>query len=420
MEFKQSLYDVVIIGAGPAGATAAALLAQAGKSVLVLERQHFPRFSIGESLLPQCMAFLDEAGLLERVVKHADELGFQFKDGAAFYHNGEHVNFDFQKKSSVGPGTTYQVKRERFDKLLIEGAAEFGAEVYHGLTVQAVNFDNADYVSVTVEHDADGQQYHIKGRYLLDASGFGRVLPRLLDLEYPSDFPVRQAAFCHVKTDLTGGRFDRQKILITTHPDEPEIWFWTIPFADGTASLGVVGGVEFFAHNKDAKDALWQRVNEEPYLRKVLGDCEVTRPEQFITGYSANVRTLYGDRFALLGNAGEFLDPVFSSGVTIAMKSSSIAVPLVIRELNGEQVDWENEYSARLRKGISTFHTFVKGWYDTRFQDVIYFKQQHPEVKAMICSILAGYAWDESNPYVRESERRLGVLAELCQPVSPE
>lgn len=415
MEFKQSGYDVIIIGAGPAGATAAAMLAQAGKSVIVFERQHFPRFSIGESLLPQCMEYLKEAGLMNLVITQADALGFQYKDGAAFYRNGEHIFFDFQKKSSPGPGTTFQVKREQFDSILADGAAYYGAEIYHGMTVTAVNFENEASVQVTVTHDADNSVYTVEGRYLLDASGFGRVLPRLLELESPSDFPVRQAAFCHVKTDLTGGDFDRNKILITVHPSEPGIWYWLIPFADGTASLGVVGGVEYFSHNTDAKDALWQRVNEESHLLEVLGDFEVIRPEQLITGYSANVSTLYGDRFALLGNAGEFLDPVFSSGVTIALKSSSIAVPLVLRELAGEEVDWHHEFSLPLRKGITAFHSFVKGWYDTRFQNVVFYKQQQPEIKAMICSILAGYAWDTNNPYVRDSERRLNVLAELCR-----
>lgn len=414
MECRQSEYDVVIIGAGPSGSTAAAMLAQAGKSVLVLERQQFPRFSLGESLLPHCMVYLEEAGLLDRVIQHADELGFQFKNGAAFYRNHEHVQFDFEKKSSPGPGTTFQVKRERFDKLLIEGAAEYGAEVHHGMTVHAVDFSDPTKVAVSVRHD-NGHEFDVYGRFLLDASGYGRVLPRLLDLEYPSEFPVRQAAFCHVRTDLTGEPIDRNKILITTHPHIRDVWFWTIPFADGTASLGVVGRVEHFAQYQDAKEALWQRVYEEPYLHRALGDYEVIRQEQTITGYSANVRTLYGDRFALLGNAGEFLDPVFSSGVTIAVKSSSVAVPLVIRQLNGETVDWEQEYSVNMRKGIATFHTFVKGWYDTRFQDVIYYKQQQSDVKSMICSILAGYAWDETNPYVRDSDRRLNVLAELCQ-----
>ncbi|MGQ4277287.1 NAD(P)/FAD-dependent oxidoreductase [Pseudidiomarina sp. E22-M8] len=413
MPFQHDAYDVIIIGAGPAGATAAAMLAQAGKSVVVIERSFFPRFSIGESLLPQCMTYLAEAGLLDAVTAHADKLGFQFKDGAAFYRNGEHTLFDFQNKSSAGPGTTYQVKREHFDQLLAERAAAYGAEVHYGYTVTAVDFNAAEYVQVTIDK-ADEHQT-IKGRFLLDASGFGRVLPRLLELEYPSDFPVRQAAFCHLKTTLSGGQFDRNKILITVHPTAPELWFWLIPFADGTASLGVVGGTEYFADVDTPEQALWQRVHEEPYLLEVLGDYQVIRPAQLITGYSANVSTLYGDRFALLGNAGEFLDPVFSSGVTIALKSSSLAVPLVLQQLNGAKVDWEQDYTLPLRKGISTFRSFVKGWYDTRFQDVIFYQQQQPEVKTMICSILAGYAWDTDNPYVRESERRLRVLVELCQ-----
>lgn len=381
--------------------------------MVVIERSFFPRFSIGESLLPQCMTYLAEAGLLDRVIAHADEFGFQYKNGAAFYRNGEHTLFDFQNKSSAGPSTTYQVKREHFDQLLAEGATTYGAEVHHGFTVIAVDFNDPNLVQVTV--DKDNQQQSLKGRFLLDASGFGRVLPRLLELEYPSDFPVRQAAFCHVKTPLAGGQFDRNKILITVHPTEPELWFWLIPFADGTASLGVVGSTACFADTDTPEHALWRRIHEEPYLVAVLGDYQVTRAAQMITGYSANVSTLHGDRFALLGNAGEFLDPVFSSGVTIALKSSSLAVPLVLQHLDGAEVDWEQAYTVPLRKGISTFRSFVKGWYDTRFQDVIFYQQQQGNIKDMICSILAGYAWDSENPYVRESERRLRVLAELCQ-----
>ena len=125
--------------------------------------------------------------------------------------------------------------------------------------------------------------------------------------------------------------------------------------------------------------------------------------------------SLYGPRFALLGNAGEFLDPVFSSGVTIALRSAALIAPLVERYLAGEDVDFEIEYSQALKQGVNCFKTFVKAWYDQRFQDVIFHQQQDDTVKKMISSILAGYAWDESNPYVKQSERRLNVLAELCQ-----
>ena len=171
---KDQIYDVAIIGAGPSGATAAAMLADAGKKVLVIERQQFPRFSIGESLLPQCMAYLQQAGLESLVTENADELGFQFKNGAAFYCQGKHVNFDFRKKFSDGPGTTFQVKRERFDQLLIQGAADKGAQVEHGVTLTDIDFSSPDFVSLSVatEHES----FEIKAAYVLDASGFGRVI----------------------------------------------------------------------------------------------------------------------------------------------------------------------------------------------------------------------------------------------------
>ena len=149
---EESIYDVVIIGAGPAGSTAAAMLANAGKSVLVVEKQEFPRFSIGESLLPQCMTFIEEAGLLDAVMDNAERLGFQYKEGAAFYHNGNKVDFDFRKKSSEGPGTTYQVKREHFDQLLAQGAAEKGAEIRHGVALEAIDFSDPNAVKLNLKY----------------------------------------------------------------------------------------------------------------------------------------------------------------------------------------------------------------------------------------------------------------------------
>mgnify|MGYP000625065359 FL=1 len=120
-------FDVVVIGAGPSGAVAASILVQKGWKVLVIEREEFPRFSIGESLLPQCMRFIEEADMLEAVQSQADELGFQYKNGAALYRNGEHSDFDFSKKFSAGAGTTFQVKRADFDKVLADRAEEIGA-----------------------------------------------------------------------------------------------------------------------------------------------------------------------------------------------------------------------------------------------------------------------------------------------------
>ena len=133
-------------------------------------------------------------------------------------------------------------------------------------------------------------------------------------------------------------------------------------------------------------------------------------------GYASNVKQLWGKGYALLGNAGEFLDPVFSSGVTIAVKSASLAVACLQRQLNGETPDWDADFAVPLKKGVDTFRTFVESWYSGGFQDIIFHQQQQPEIGRMISSILAGYAWDESNPFVKESQRRLAALEAICKP----
>lgn len=406
--------DVIVIGAGPSGAIASALLVQKGYSVLVIEREEFPRFSIGESLLPQCMAFVEEAGMLA-AVQAGD---FQFKNGAAFQHAGKYTNFDFTDKFSPGPGTTFQVQRGRFDKILADEAARFGADIRYRHEITAVDV-SGERPQVTYR-TPDGEVHEASARFLLDASGFGRTLPRLLDLEYPSDFPVRQACFTHVRDNIdkhiTEANFDRSKILVSIHPTQRDVWYWTIPFANGTCSLGVVAKQEFFTpYTENLEERLMTIVREEPALAKLLEHAEIIQPARQITGYSANVKSLHGNHFALLGNAGEFLDPVFSSGVTIAMKSASMAAKLLDRQMQGENIDWENEYAVPLKKGVDTFRTFVTAWYDQRFQDVIFHEEKSPEVKAMICSILAGYAWDEKNPYVKHSEKRMNTLVELCR-----
>ncbi|MCE9667095.1 tryptophan 7-halogenase [Myxococcus stipitatus] len=401
--------EVLIIGAGPSGSVAAGLLRKQGREVLILEREQFPRFSIGESLLPQSMQYIEEAGMLRDVV----EAGFQFKNGAAFARGDTYTDFDFREKFTPGWGTTYQVQRGHFDHVLARAAERMGATLRFRHVVESVDV-TGERPSVTAR-SPEGETYRVEARFLLDASGFGRVLPRLLDLETPSAFPVRGALFTHVEDRIPLGTFDRNKIRVTVHPEHVHVWYWTIPFSNGRCSLGVVARREFLEQHKGTEtERLRAIVGEDPTLSRLLKDAVWDTPARAITGYAANVKSLWGRGFALLGNAGEFLDPVFSSGVTIAVRSASLAAECLSRELSGQSVDWEREYAVPLKSGVDTFRTFVESWYEGGFQKVIFHPSPSPEVRAMISSILAGYAWDTNNPYVADSKRRLAVLEKLC------
>ena len=406
--------QVVVIGAGPSGAIAAALLKRKGHDVLIVERQHFPRFSIGESLLSHCLDFIEEAGMLEAV----QAAGFQLKNGAAFAWGEQYSAFDFGDTFSNGKPTTFQVQRADFDKLLADQAALQGVEIRYGETVTAVDIERSKPLLDVVREDASS--YRIEADFILDASGYGRVLPRLLDLEAPSGFPVRQAVFTHVEDRIDCTGFEREKILITTHPTQRDIWFWTIPFSNGRSSVGVVAAAEHFVGRSQNPDqCLRSFIEQTPSLGRVLANAVWDTPARTLGGYSANVKTLHGPGFALLGNAAEFLDPVFSSGVTIAMRSASMAAAVLHRQLQGEAVDWQTEFAEPLKRGVDTFRCYVEGWYAGTFQDVIFHPGSSPQIRRMISAILAGYAWDESNPFVSEPRRRLRMLSDICATETP-
>ena len=402
--------EVVIVGAGPAGSIAAALLKRRGRDVLVLEAQRFPRFSIGESLLAHCLDFVAEAGMLEAV----EAAGFQFKNGAAFVRDDEYGDFDFADKSAIGRSSTFQVQRAQFDKLLADEAQGQGVDIRYEVRLTAIDLSGETPRVRAI--DAAGNQYDIETKFILDASGFGRTLPKLLNLEKPSSFPARNAIFTHVADNIPDGAFDRNKIHVMVHPRHRDVWFWLIPFPHQRASIGVVGRREFLAEQPGSPDErLKQLVNEESFLRRLLVNAAWDTPARELSGYAANVSSMHGKGYALLGNAAEFLDPVFSSGVTIAMRSASMAAKILDQQLRGDPVSWEEDFERPLRRGIDTFRAYVRAWYDGRFQDLMFAKSGSREIKRMICSILAGYAWDETNPFVMEPERRLSTVIQLVR-----
>ncbi len=400
----ETVYDVAIIGAGPAGALAAKMLRDQGASVVILEREIFPRFSIGESLLPHCLNLLEKAGLLQPVVQE----GFQFKNGAAFRRGEDNRDIDFREKFDAGWGTAYQVKRAEFDKVLADNAEKAGADILYGRTVTKSDLNKGDCRLTHIGENGD--TVVTSSRFVLDASGFGRVLSRLEDLETPSELTMRTVLFTHMEDRISDPEFDRNKILITVHPEKKDVWYWTIPFSDGTSSVGVV-----YSEDEGQPDMeVFQGYLNDTHLGNLLKDAELTRPLGKIKGYSCDVKSLHGPGFSLLGNAAEFLDPIFSSGVTIALQSSELAVPLVLKELEGQSPDWENEFSKPLKKGVDVFRVFVKSWYEGGLQDIILNRPgEKTEIELMMVSILSGYAWSEDSPLVQNPTRILRLLEKM-------
>ena len=214
------IYDVAIIGAGPAGSVAAALLNRSGLSVCVLEKQHFPRFVIGESLLPYAMDVLEEAGLLRAV--QAAGLGFQYKNGFAFSWGDEYTSFSFLDKFGAGNETAFNVPRAAFDKLLIDEVEKQGVAVRFGESLKA--FDNeGDTVLLTVQRE-NGETYDMETRFVLDASGFYRALSRLMGWDLPPNTVMRQVHFTHIDDRITSPKFDRNKNLVCIHPKHRDVW----------------------------------------------------------------------------------------------------------------------------------------------------------------------------------------------------
>jgi flavin-dependent dehydrogenase len=388
---------------------AASIINQSGLKVRMVEKEKFPRFVIGESLLPRCMEALEDAKLLDAIKAQ----GFQEKFGAKFLRGEEICDFNFSEQFTKGWGWTWQVPRADFDLALAKETERQGVQLDFETAVTDIKFNGTD--SITTIVDKAGKQSQIKARFIVDASGYGRVIPRLFKLDRPSNLPPRKAFFSHIKDPLRNNYDEPNRIIIIVH--EPETWIWVIPFSNGLTSVGFVGSPSFFERNKDKspEEHLRFLINSEPNIAARFGDKEFMFEPRSIEGYSVTTDKFYGDGYVLTGNVTEFLDPVFSSGVTLAVASSQLAAKLVVKQVKGTKVDWEEEYMKPTTTGVDTFRTYVMGWYDQTLHEIFFAKDVNPDFKKQICSVLAGYVWDMENPFVKKHERAVKALADVIR-----
>ncbi len=399
--------DVLVIGAGPAGSAAGSILARAGHRVVTLEAGTFPRFQIGESLLPRCNDILDEAGLLQAVVSRK----YQPKNAALFLENAARERFCF---AEVFPGQrtqTFQVPRGDFDQTLSTAARAHGVNVCFSHRVDSVEFSE-DQAQVAATDLESNEPKRFRARFVLDCSGYGRVLPRLLGLERPSVLSPQVALFTWVEGDQRPAGDLEGDIWICTHPRGA--WMWIIPFSNGRTSIGIVMLRSVYESVPGCdRDRLFALLREDENVRRRMEQAAPVLKTAKLEAWSAAVDRLWGPRWALTGNAAEFLDPIFSSGVTLAFESASCAAKLVHRSLIGEAVDWEREYSAVVLKAVGVFRVFVKSWYAHELLPVLLRPNKTDRIKRALTAILGGYVLDPNNPFVRDPEGTLAALRKL-------
>ena len=403
-----NLIDVFIIGAGPAGAIAGAKLVQAGVSVKIVEKLRFPRFVIGESLLPRCNELLENANMLSCV----QSAGFELKGGAVFEgKEDEFTALNFSKNLGQKWGSSFQVKREEFDQLLINDAIDKGCDV--AFETEVIAYDEKQNIITTKDINDHIQTY--KAKKVLDASGYGKVLPRLLNLEVPSSLTTRRATFARVNNDIRATNETEGYIIISV-VGENEAWIWNIPFSDGTTSVGIVCSEEYFDSLGMSDEEFWNHIifTYGPTAKRYKNSEKITQVDS-ISAYSSSVSQFFGENYLLSGNASEFLDPVFSSGVTLALESGNKAAELFIRELQGEKIDYKVEYEDYMMLGINVFRDYVNSWYDGSLQTIIFSKKTNPKITQKIVSILSGYVWDTNNSFVTSSRLALKTTYEILK-----
>ncbi len=399
--------EVVVVGGGPAGSVCAAKLGLLGRRVVLLERDKHPRFHLGESLLPKSLGVLEGVGVLDEVrARFIEKRGARFVDGA---REDRTVRYAFAEAFHATWDHAFQVPRDEFDELLFRRAAACGADMREGIRVTGVE-RLAEGFRVSFE-GPDGQPSEILAPFVVDATGRDALLGRSSGGVDRIPHLDRTALFTQVRGAWRdeGERQGDIQIVVFAHGGERG-WFWLIPFSDGRTSVGAVvskGWVQARRTLGGPPELFAAAVRETPTVARMLERAERVFPPRAVVDFSFRVRDIRGDGWLALGDAGGFIDPLFSTGAHLAMHGAYRAAERIDEALHEGDTSaaafeaWERE----MRSGASLFLGAVQAFYVGDLVTYLFADPQHPFLRRAITSLLSGDVFEESR-WAREMRAR--------------
>lgn len=385
-------HDVIVIGGGPGGAAAATLVAQRGHRTLLLERTAEPKFKIGESLMPAAWWTLERMGMLQKL----KESHFPRKYSVQFFGKTGKASspFYFQETDPHESSVTWQVLRSEFDALLLDNAREHGVEVRRGAGAKDVLFEGERAVGVKLD---DGSTLSCK--VVVDATGRSALLGRKLGLMVPDPELRKASLFTHYEGALRDPGIDEGATLVL-HTDDASGWFWYIPLPGDRVSVGVVGSIEQLVSNRkgDPQAVFDEEVERCPALKPRLENARQVMPVQVLRDFSYRSSRIAGDGWVLVGDAFGFLDPIYSSGVFLALKSGELAADSIHAALQAGDPSAARlgAHGPEFLAGMEAMRKLVYAFYEPDFS-FAKFLAQHPGCRNDLIHLLVGNVFRPTN-----------------------
>ena len=410
-------YDIIVIGGGPAGSTVATLVAEQGRRVLLLEREAEPTFKIGESLIPATYWTFKRLGMLGKLrASH-----FPQKYSVQFYSRTGKASspFYFFQTNPHESAVTWQVLRSEFDEMLLDNAEEKGVEVCRGIGVREVLFEG-DTATGAVIQGANGTRETLNASVIVDSTGQRSLIGRQLDLNTTEVNLKKASLFTHYEGGYRDEGIDEGATLIL-HTEEKDSWFWSIPLPYNRTSIGVVGELGYLLQNRrdangrlDAQKIFTEELEKCPPLQRRLEGATQLFPIQSTKDFSYRANRIAGNNWVLVGDAFGFLDPVYSTGLFLALKSGEMAADTIIEAFRKDDFSEAQlgSFGPAFVNGMEAFRKLVYAFYTKEFS-FARFLSQYPEHQGGIVDILSGDVFRKDVTHI------FPAMAKMC-PFPPE